>query len=289
MISMNKPKNLRTILRTNAAFAALTGVSALAATSSVADAIGVSQHRFVSVTGAALIVFALQLMVASGQQGASLRRSARLISLSDFGWVAGTAGIIGLGGLGAAGNTILAAVAVIVGTFGVLQWHTAGKLESDEPQVVEISRRLRGNSEQVWALVTDHETYGRISPNLSKVVATGPDGPELTRRCWDTRGKQWDEACVLWDQGQRFIVDVDTDADDYPYPLESLRGEWRVQQIDDTHTTVTIRFELRAKPGPAGAMFAAAMTTGSRPLVRRITNAWQDMLTNDPTSLETTA
>lgn len=244
---MNEAKSLRTILRANATFAAATGTFALAATGPIAEAIGVSQHRLVSATGGILLAFAAQLMFVSGLNGRLLRRSARLISASDFAWVAGSA---------------------------------AGVADDDGPQIVEITRTLRGSADEVWEIVTDHEAYGRVAPNLSKVEATAPNGPELTRRCWDTRGKYWDETCSLWDEGRRFVVDVDTDADDYPYPLQSLRGEWRVAQIDDSHTSVTIRFELRPNPGPAGTAFAVAMTTGAGPLVRRITNAWQDILTN---------
>jgi hypothetical protein len=278
---MDQNESLRTILRANAAFAAATGTVALAATGPIAEAIGVSEHRLISAVGAILLAFAAQLMFVSALNGKLLRRSARMISASDFAWVAGTVAIITMADLRTQGDLILAGIAAIVGTFGVLQLRSAmGVVDDDGPQIVEITRTLRGSADEVWDVVTDHEAYGRVAPNLSKVEATGPNGPELTRRCWDTRGKYWDETCSLWDEGRRFIVDVDTDADDYPYPPQSLRGEWRVAQVDDSHTSVTIRFELRPNPGSAGAAFAVAMTTGAGPLVRRITNAWQDILTN---------
>jgi hypothetical protein len=283
---MNQTRPLRTILRANAAFAAATGTVALAATGPIAEAIGVSEHRLISATGATLVVFAAQLMFVSGLNGKLLRRSARLISASDFAWVAGTVAIITIADLRTRGDLILAGIAAIVGTFGVLQLRSAaGVADDDGPQIVEVTRTLRGSADEVWKVVTDHEAYGRVAPNLSKVKATGPNGPELTRRCWDTRGKYWDETCSLWDEGRRFVVDVDTDTENYPYPLQSLRGEWRVAQIDDSHTSVTIRFEIRPNPGPAGAAFAVAMTTGASLIVRRITNAWQDILTDRSVSV----
>ncbi len=93
---MNKNESLRTILRANAAFAAATGAFALAATDTIAEVIGVSEHRLISAIGAALLVFAAQLMFVSALNGKLLRRSARLISASDFAWVVGTFGVLQL-------------------------------------------------------------------------------------------------------------------------------------------------------------------------------------------------
>lgn len=112
-------------------------------------------------------------------------------------------------------------------------------------------------------------------------MPTGPDGPELTRRCWDTRGRQWDESCVLWEEGRRFAVVVDTGADDYRYPLDHLRGEWSVRPVAADQTEVTVRFELRPTSGAAGSAFAAAMTTGAKPLIRRIMSGWQQIVLAD--------
>ena len=276
---MTAHAQLRTVLRANATFAAITGIAAVAATGPIAGWIGVGEHRFISAMGAGLVVFAGAVLLVSAQPVPTLRRWARLVSTADLGWVLGTAAVIAFAGLSVQGDVILAGLAAVVGTFAFLQLWGANAItaEEDSAQVIEIARTLAGSAETIWAAVIDHETYGRIAPNLSKVEATGPNGPDLTRRCWDTRGRHWDEACVAWDEGQSFAVEVDTAADEYPYPLQGLRGSWTVEPIDATHARVTVRFELRPNPGPAGAAFALAMTAAARPLVRRITNAWQDI------------
>ncbi len=132
---MNKNESLRTILRANAAFAAATGAFALAATGTIAEVIGVSEHRLISAIGAALLVFAAQLMFVSGLNGKLLRRSARLISASDFAWVAGTVAIITITDLRTQGELILAGIAAIVGTFGVLQLRSAAGVVDDGGRV----------------------------------------------------------------------------------------------------------------------------------------------------------
>lgn len=237
------------------------------------------------------MVFAGAVLLVSAQPPSTLRRWARLVSAADLGWVLGTAAVIAFAGLPVRGDVIAAGLAAVVGTFGILQLRGANAIVADDgsPQVIEITRTLDVNAETLWAAVIDHENYGRIAPNLSKVEATGPNGPDLTRRCWDTRGRHWDDACVAWDEGHSFAVEVDTAADDYPYPLRGLAGSWTVEPVDASHASVTVRFELRPNPGPAGAAFTLAMTAAARPLVRRITNAWQDTATHPVLGRETLA
>ncbi len=277
---MSRPRSLRSILRANAGFAATTGLAALVATGPIARLLGVGQHRLVSATGTGLLLFAVALLITSGAASARLRMAGRWISAADALWVAASIVVVVGADLPASGDLVIAAIAVIVGLFGVLQLRAIDRSDDDGPnQTVEVSRVLDGTAEQVWPVIIDHEAYGRLAPNLSRVLPTGPDGPELTRRCWDTRGRHWDERCVLWEAGVHFAVEVDTAAEDYPYPLEYLRGEWAIRSIETDRTEVTVRFELRPRPGAAGAAFAAAMATGATPILRRVLNGWQDAVT----------
>jgi hypothetical protein len=275
----NKPPSLRRLLRANAVFASGTGLVAIAATGPIARLVGVNEHRLVTFTGANLLLFAIGLLVISGSTGARLARSGRLISMLDASWVVATGFVVVLGDLPARGELVLGMVAFVVGTFAAAQWRAAGADDLDDVQTAEVTQTLDGNVDDVWAVVIDHAHYGELAPNLSRVMPTAPDGPDLTRRCWDTRGRQWDESCVLWEDRRRFAVIVDTQADDYPYPLEFLRGEWAVEPVGTDKTNVTVQFELRPKPGPVGAAFALAMTAAAKPLIRKITNGWQHAVT----------
>lgn len=270
---------LRTLLRANALFASATGLTAIALTGPIAELIGVGEHRLVSATGGGLLLFAVGLVIASGAPTSKLIHAGRLISLADALWVVGTVVLVASADLPASGNLVLGIIAAIVASFAILQMRATKLVDGTTPnQVVELSKVLDGKAEDVWAVVIDHETYGQLAPNLSKVIPTNPDGPDLSRRCWDTRGRHWDETCVLWEEGQRFAVVVDTAANDYPYPLDYLRGEWAVRPVGTDKSEVTIRFELRPTPGPAGSAFATAMTTGAKPLLRRIMKGWQEIV-----------
>ncbi len=287
---MTRPRPLRSLLRANAGFAATTGLVALVATGPVARLIDIGEHRLVSATGIGLLLFAVALVVISGTTPRRLRMAGWWISAADALWVAASVVIVGVADLSTSGELLIAAIALIVALFAALQLRAIHRVESEGPnQRVAVTRVLDGAVDEVWPVVIDHEAYGRLAPNLSRVLPTGPDGPELSRRCWDTRGRHWDEHCVLWEAGVRFAVEVDTAADDYPYPLEYLRGEWAIRPIAPDRTEVTVRFELRPKPGAAGAAFAAAMTTGAGTILRRVLNGWQDAVTEATRAASTTS
>ncbi len=139
--------------------------------------------------------------------------------------------------------------------------------------VVEVSRTIDAPVERAWSVITDHDLYGRLAPNLRGVQAMTPNGPGLERRCVDSLGRGWNESCTLWDEGRRFAVEVDTS--DYPYPLEIMRGMWWVEPVDAHHSRAGMRFEFAARPGLWGRFFVAIMRVAFRPVVGRILRGWQ--------------
>lgn len=275
--------HLKTLLRANAVFAGSTGLIAIAAGRRVSRFIDIAQPWLVSGTGILLVTFSAGLVVASALAVPRMVAVARWISTADAAWVVASGFVLVFADLSSDGNALIGLVAVVVAAFAALQIWSAAKLNEQPPhRSIEVRSVLRGEPDDVWAAVIDHRAYGELAPNLSKVLPTGPDGKDLTRRCWDTRGKHWDERCVVWEDGRRFAVEVDTTADDYPYPLDYLRGEWAIEPVGDRETEVTVRFELRPSPGPTGAAVAAAMTAGTKPIVRRIARGWQEIVEREP-------
>jgi len=142
-------------------------------------------------------------------------------------------------------------------------------------RVIEATRELEASMPEAWEVVTDHELYGRLAPNLSRVVATAPNGAALSRRCWDVRGRAWDESCTMWDEGRAFAVSVRTDDPSYPYPVSRLDGSWQLEQIAPGRVAVRFRFVMVPRPGLSGRAFAAAMRAGSPMMIGRIARGWQ--------------
>ncbi len=169
------------------------------------------------------------------------------------------------------------ATAVPVATLAVMQARAALRLQIPGARTIEVQRSIRGTADDVWAVMVDHDLYARLSPNLSRV---GPFAPiegasESGRRCWDARGRHWDETLTSWEPGRSFSVVVDTSAADYPYPLDYMRGTWSVRESGAAMSLVTMRFDVRPRPGVAGRAFATAMTRTGPTMMRRIIAGWE--------------
>jgi ketosteroid isomerase-like protein len=71
-------------------------------------------------------------------------------------------------------------------------------------------RVVQARPDLVWAVVADVALYAQLATGLSHVEILEGDGQGLRRRCYDTRGRGWNETCTVWEPGRRFQMRVDT-------------------------------------------------------------------------------
>lgn len=95
---------------------------------------------------------------------------------------------------------------------------------------LEVERIIDAPVDVIWEVISDVERYAEYAPNLSKAIKTG-EGTTPGRRCWDTQGRSWDEACVLWDEGHEYSYIIDTTS--YPYPFIQMKGTWGLEEMTD--------------------------------------------------------
>lgn len=269
--------HLRGTLRANAAFSATGGLVALVGFAPIDSVLGIGNRLVVAVTGAGLLVFAALVVAVAAFEPRRVLRGTLAISIADLSWVAATAVVLAAVDLDRA-PPILGGVALVVAAFAVAQLRlriaASGMTDLDSvvPERVHVERRLAAPASDVWPLLTDHDLYGRLAPNLSRVEVLGGEGAGMQRRCYDTLGRGWNETCTLWDEGRQFAVDVDTS--DYPYPLHTMRGRWEVEP-DGDRSMVSMDFELVPRPGVLGGVFVATMLVVFKPVVRRILRGWE--------------
>lgn len=112
----------------------------------------------------------------------------------------------------------------------------------------------------MWPTVADLDGYADHVAGLLVTEVVEGSGEGAIRRC-EVRGGDWTERVVEWDNGHRYVVEVDTTS--YPQPLRALfrrfTGAWTVEP---THDGSLVRIELRGEVR-GGAPVAA--------LVRRLT------------------
>lgn len=132
--------------------------------------------------------------------------------------------------------------------------------------ILEFTRHINVPTSVAWTIISDLEHYADYAPNLSWAKVVAGEGEGLVRRCADTRGGEWNETCVLWDEGRQYSIQVDTS--DYPYPFDFMQGTWGVEPVGDG-SQVTMKFE--AKPRLNIPLLTPLMfNMGMRPAFTRI-------------------
>lgn len=121
---------LRRTLTANAVFSAICGIGLIVFAAPLAVLMGTVPTWLLVTVGVALFPFAIGLFV-NVRRNAMSMAEARLTVIMDFGWVAGSIGVIAMFAdqLTLAGMDIILAVAAVVAVFGVLQTIGIRRLE----------------------------------------------------------------------------------------------------------------------------------------------------------------
>jgi len=275
-------QRLRTTLRLNGATSLLGGLVATVAPATLDRLLGTGHAGWVRVVGAGLVFYALGLLVVAGSRVPRVSRWTPYIVGADLAWVLASIVGISAGLFSGPGSAVVITVGLAVGGLAWRQQRTLAELrpstevasvgESPPFEIAEARAQIDAPVSTMWAIITDHELYGRLAPNLGGVRATAPDGPGLTRTCSNRAGEEWHETCTLWDPGRRFAIEVDTSR--YPYPLQAMLGEWSVRPCAGG-SEVSMRFAYRSTRGLRAGAFALVMQAAFPLVLRRILGGWR--------------
>jgi hypothetical protein len=117
-------RRLRLVLRANAATSFAAGAAALAAPGRVADLLGIAGTGWPRLVGAALVLFALDVLwVSTARRADRLRTGAAVVSAFDAAWVVATVALVAAGAFDGVGTAVAVAMGVGVLGFGLLQLH----------------------------------------------------------------------------------------------------------------------------------------------------------------------
>jgi len=294
--TQDKEKLLRLALTGNFLFSAACGIALVAAPGVISRFLGAAApHWLMLALGAGLLFFAAALLRQVLRRPLS-RGEARLTVLMDAGWVAASILLLVLAPhwFSGGGQWLVALVAVAVAGLALAQWLGLRRLEGAGQKKIrfEFSRRIAATPERVWPVISDHQGYADVADNLSRVEIVSGDGLGMTRRCYDTKGRGWNETCVLWDEGRAFSFEVDTS--DYPFPLREVRGTWSVEpeggsvepeggvEPADGGSVITMRFDIVAKYGAPGRLvMGLALRLVFSALCERLLDNWQARILAD--------
>ena len=132
------------------------------------------------------------------------------------------------------------------------------------PFTLEKSRVIPAPVSVVWDVISDAGRYHEVVDTLAVTEITSGSGEGMVRHCVDTKGREWEETCTLWEPDHRYrmTVDIDTYPASFRAIFKRLEGAWSVAE-EDGGTRLTLRFDGETKLGPLGKVAVAAMGRGS--------------------------
>lgn len=245
---MSTTKMARIFLSLNCAFSTASGLALLIFPQTLAATLFDNPADWVAlllqVLGVGLIIFALDLLMMVRNTYLTARE-VRLIVAADIGWILGSIALMYFGAhlLTFTGMITIEVVALFVAIFAAGQFLGVRKIRPLASQasvtsrdgyvIATVRRVVTAPVSAVWKVMNDHPGYADVASNLSKVEVLSGDGEGMKRRCYGPKGEHWTETCDLFEDGHSYGFRIHTDAPDYPYPIEDLKGRWTVKPVED--------------------------------------------------------
>lgn len=239
---------LQRTLQINAIFSGVSGIALVVFNQWFAHLFGTGNGTIFWVIGLGLLIFTGTIIYEIFKQ-----RPTRVLVIiaQDFLWVLGSIILLVLQPyeISNAGNYTIALVALIVLLMGVNQSKALAQIDVG-PQKgskrFRFERIVKGTKQEVWKVIADIGNYHKVAPNIDDETIISGEGRGMVRRC--SHGKDsWTETCSLWEAGKVYSFVINTSAPDYPYPFNSLKGTWEVEEMDADTTKIRMLFDFQYK------------------------------------------
>lgn len=140
---------------------------------------------------------------------------------------------------------------------------------------LEYTHQIDAPQPVIWDVITDHELYGEVAPNLTSVEIINGAEETMIRRCVDTDGNAWTEACTTWEDGQQFAVEVDVaNSEFHRHLFNHMEGKWGLEDTPDGFK-VFMGFDYDTKYGPFGRLISAYLSYKAPGIVKAIFDRWE--------------
>lgn len=274
---------LQRYLSVNAIFSLLTGVMVLSFQEKAEQIFNLPPSNFFFILGILLIFFVLTIVLEIVKQRTL---PVLWIIVQDMLWVLGSVVLLVFNpfDVSVEGNIIIALVAIVVFLIGMGQAQGLAKVDrknrKERVKEFRFTRRVNATKSKAWEVISDIENYHKVAPNIDgSTIISGEREEGMKRMC--SHGKDsWNETCTLWEEEKQYSFIVHTDAKDYPYPLKSLQGNWRVDKISNKVTEVTMTFEFEYKKPIQDVLVHPFMKNKFTKVCVELLDNWQEIIEN---------
>jgi len=132
-----------------------------------------------------------------------------------------------------------------LGILAVLVLYSAYRAVTAGPEQFVNSRTVDAPSDSVWAMISDVGNYHEVTNDkITDVKILSGKDVGMKRACYSPEGAHWTETCTEWVPGSHYTFVVDTEAENYPFPmLKSLQGTWAVEALTSKRSEIILTFE----------------------------------------------
>ncbi len=143
-------------------------------------------------------------------------------------------------------------------------------------------RIIHAPKDKVWNIIADVGNYHEVTaPNIHHVEITEGQGLGMKRVCSAPDGSSWEETCTVWEPGKEFQFKVHTEREDYPFPLKSLSGLWRVETVSPFQTRLVLDFTYEFKNPFLSGYFLSMGTKQAKEDTEYLLDNWQHLAENN--------
>ncbi|MCG8379219.1 MAG: CBS domain-containing protein [Proteobacteria bacterium] len=110
--------------------------------------------------------------------------------------------------------------------------------------VYEISRNIKAHTDVIWNVLSNHDAFTEIAPDIIKVETVSGEKAGMIRRLHHKSGKVWEEKCTAWEDNHYYTMEVDTTS--YPLPVNKMTRTCSMKE-GQKNTKVTISYKYKPK------------------------------------------
>ncbi len=110
--------------------------------------------------------------------------------------------------------------------------------------IFEVNRRIKAHPPVVWKIISDHESYVEIAPDIIELEKLSEGKLGLRLRLHHKSGKVWEEKCTDWQENKSFTMQVISSG--YPLPVKKMVRTCSMQE-DPLNILLTLKYEYTPK------------------------------------------
>ena len=114
---------------------------------------------------------------------------------------------------------------------------------------LEVDKRVKGQLDSIWEILTDSKSYAESAPDIVRVEELGGSRVGMTRRIHHKSGRCWEEECVKWEEQDTVSMQIATSS--YPLPVSAIQRSISMQQLK-RNVLIKLRYDYSPRYGPLG-------------------------------------